>query len=460
MEGILKKIAEKIFVYWHRPIVALLVAIVLTIILFWLFGNFDISSISLQEIVVIVLVLLTFFFLRQYFTRLPKTKKGKFGFAIALVPEAHDANKSIDELINDLARAFRDSLGETMSLLDVQFLVIPRWHSSKIVDSDTARKYMRKCRANYLVFGDVRERKRDGVEKKILQIRQVVMHPPISVTSSRTVGQEVASIFPRTINFDADADLTGIEMTGLWLGYAAKYFVSMIALLSNELELAERTFLELHRSPDLVKLKKNPGIAKMRTLLPTRLSEICLIRAHQSHQRWRSTRDNRFLQEVERAFEDRTKYVAKDEPYFLTKSIIAFVVQDNVNDALGFIAKIKPSVNSLWRFNKAFLLAYKGELEASWRLYHKAFSRPYDFNMLFEIEEFLTWVLEREPERYQLLLLRALINSSGKGDYFVAATDLQSFLDSDKSPGNVKFRHMHHRVQTLLGQCREEIKSN
>ena len=80
-------------------------------------------------------------------------------------------------------------------------------------------------------------------------------------------------------------------------------------------------------------------------------------------------------------------------------------------------------------WSKAFLLAYEGDLEASYRMYQLAFPvSSENMRLAVQCEEFIHLVIEEEPDRKQLLFALGLINYRAKGDSEAAKTDLENFV--------------------------------
>lgn len=407
------KIVDPIFDYWHKPAAALVAFLFVAAGMLFAFSRFDLREISSQEWIIVSLVAVLFFTVWANARKLPKCKPGNFGIGIALIAESKADKK---QFVDDLIRAFKDELDSVSKDLSVKFVVIPYWHASEIHDKDSARKYMRKCNTNFLLYGDVRSRRSGAKNVKALHLRQVVMHRPVSEEASTALGDEISSIFPTKLRLEGDDDLAGVEITSAWLAHAARYFISMAAFISGDLPLAESLLSGLHRSPGLIKLKRIPGVATLRQLVPKRLSEIFWVQTLSNFEQWRQTRDSSYLEICDNAMEHYARYGSKDDRYYAHKAITAFVLQSDLSKAKYYNSKLRRTGNALWRFNQAFLLAYEGDLESAWRQYEKAFTRSYEIQTIFQLEEFLSWVLEQDESKPQLLVLRGLLNLKAKGE--------------------------------------------
>jgi hypothetical protein len=75
-----------------------------------------------------------------------------------------------------------------------------------------------------------------------------------------------------------------------------------------------------------------------------------------------------------------------------------------------------------------FLHAYAGDLKRAIQRYRKALELPVDPHVLPQIEEFICWVLEKEPHQYQLHYCLGFINWKIKADKVQAIKDFETFL--------------------------------
>ncbi len=75
------------------------------------------------------------------------------------------------------------------------------------------------------------------------------------------------------------------------------------------------------------------------------------------------------------------------------------------------------------------MLAYEGKLKQAYRIYKSILRKEYSIDTVFEVEEFMIWVLQEKPEKYQLHFILGIINFYFKEDFNQAKLDLIKFLE-------------------------------
>ena len=63
------------------------------------------------------------------------------------------------------------------------------------------------------------------------------------------------------------------------------------------------------------------------------------------------------------------------------------------------------------------------------KYYRLAIKYKCETSVPFEIEEFIDWVLELEPDKVQLHFCLGLVNYGGKGDKLQALRDFEKFIE-------------------------------
>ena len=117
----------------------------------------------------------------------------------------------------------------------------------------------------------------------------------------------------------------------------------------------------------------------------------------------------------------------------LLRSIEAFLDGRRIKDAIDQILKCKRYDDPIWHFNLAFLRAYENDLKRSIRQYR--ICANYDVNpvTLSEIEDFIVWILEEEPDKYQYYYCLGFFNWKIKGDLRQSVHDFEEFLKQIKN---------------------------
>lgn len=427
----IKLVADLARQYWDKPVGGLLTGVAAAILLHLVLPD---AKGALAFVVPLAgFVAACGYWLIEH--RVQKTKKGRIGIVVAVEAETEEERIRIQ---SDFIRQVRSILDAQDEVAKFDFIELPQHLVSKIKDTDSARKYVRKCRAQLLVFGAAAIRQVHGQDWHVLRLRQLVVHRAIKREISDAFSREMAQVFPDKINVGRENDLIGLQITSEWLSEAAKYFLAVAAMFSGDVGTAE-TFLEaLHKSKRLARIKGIPGVAQLRSLVPQRLAEVYDVKSRLAFMRWRQTHALEQLELADSYAEKLRALVGYSYPYYLGKAIWLFVHEHDINGALEQIRKCRGQTDATWRYSEAFLRAYQGDLDATTRVYMKAFTRPINEKTIFEVEEFITWILAQEPDKYQLYFCLGLLNYKAKGDRQIALVDFQEFLN--RAP-----RDEHHR---------------
>ncbi len=180
-----------------------------------------------------------------------------------------------------------------------------------------------------------------------------------------------------------------------------------------------------------------------------------------AHQAWCETRNQESIDELGEHLE-KVLDKRRTEPGILFLSAIhAFVTDRETERALKYLKKIKgaaqgsadSNVVGTWNYNIAFLNAYKGNLNVATRHYRKAAMTVVEPDIINQVESFLCWVLEQEPEKYQLHYCLGFFNWKTKGDVAQAEIDFNRFLVARRDG---KFEREKELVEKWLVEMRPE----
>jgi hypothetical protein len=114
------------------------------------------------------------------------------------------------------------------------------------------------------------------------------------------------------------------------------------------------------------------------------------------------------------------------------KSIVSVLLFQDIDTAIIILSKFpKNAQNATWLLNRAFLLAYKGDLTAAYREYKRASTRPieefYD-GLINKVEDFIQLMISQNKNIHQLHYCLGIINKEFKEDFLLAKQDLDKFL--------------------------------
>jgi hypothetical protein len=383
-------------------------------------------------------------------TKPRQTKKGHIGVLFALLADSPDEEKRMAE---DFVTTLRNCFDNPSTAARFDFIEVEKWRAAKIVDTATAQEVLLASQGQILIWGSVKVRVLDGKEYHILCAREIVLHSAVGLQESRELSTEMALIFPTQINVSRENDLIGLQITSAWLGEACQYFVAVAALMSGDLMLAQMLLEKLESSSIHAKVQGAPAVT-LRNCVRTRLADVHFARLTNTHVRWRRHRRIEDLEEAHRIADVLKSYAHDPYAYHLEQAIYCFVKNRDLKGAQDHIWECRRSGDATWRISKAFLSGYEGDLDTAMTFYLKAAQRQCEGHIPVETEEFMTWVLEQEPDKAQIHFCLAYLNWKLKGDPVTARRDFQAFIDH---PNAAKFPKHVAIAREFLAKQEEQL---
>ncbi len=357
--------------------------------------------------------------------RIQKARKDKVGFIISISTDGIEEQKKIKE---DFILTLHELLKAGPSGQSFQIINIPQHIAENIVDQEQAQKLRIKCRAHFIIYGRVRLRPIGGKNEHILHLEGIVSHTPLPKPISDKLAKEFTELFPRRIRIASENDVLSFAFTSEWINCVARYIIGIAAACSGELDYAEKLQNDVERilaSKD----QKFPIFAILKQRIPIRLGEIYFARALSACERWSHNREPNEIEEVGRNLNKiPASYASSTYGVILLRSIFMFVHYRDVKGAIAILKKCKGISNAIWHYNLAFLYAHTGDLKKAVQRYRSGMNLPVDPSDFAQIEEFIIWVIEQEPIKYQLYYCLGFINLEIKGDHKQAKIDLEKFL--------------------------------
>jgi tetratricopeptide (TPR) repeat protein len=256
----------------------------------------------------------------------------------------------------------------------------------------------------------------------------IVAHAPAPDEVKKRFSQEFTEVFPRRLLISRENDVFAFEFTAEWMDLVARYVIGIASLLSRDVGYSRSLFEDLQEKVGRTR-SNHPAFLKIRNRLPSRLADVYLTQAIASYGDWQQTRSLEDLDSMKDNL-DKLKGVSADNyEGRLLRSIWHFLRHRDVVEAKREILRCKDTGDATWRFNHAFLLAYEGDMRQAVRIYRIAFRGIYPDQVPFQVEQFICWVLEEEPDKVQLHFCLGLINLFAKGDRERALRDLELFLE-------------------------------
>jgi len=429
---------------WHKPI-GLIFSVAATL----LFEIILLKSVNATDIITASVYLITapsVIAIWFYSNRFPKTKKGKVGFVVSILC----SNEREDELIReDFIATLRKLLkgGSVGNTFD--FIEIPNHISKTIKDNDDAMALKARAKAHFVIFGRVRLRTLDGKDHHILELDGLVSHKPLPKEVSQQLSDEFTELFPKRVNIPTENDLLSFQFTSDWIECVAKYVIGIASLCSFDLEYAERLYFDVQKKLESIKTDF-PIFEKLKQRLPTRFTEIFITRSTAFLNSWRKSKNNEYLSQfffnvkkIPDNFED-------NYDVLLLRGVEAFLNGRDINKAMEYTKKCKRFDDPIWHYNLAFLFAYENNLKKAIQEYRIGAKYEISPETISEVEDFIVWILEDEPNKYQYHYCLGFFNWKIKGDLQRAIDDFKTFLASAENSAFEKEKELANKWITEI----------
>lgn len=364
--------------------------------------------------------------------KIPKTKKNHIGFVTSIYCGDDEESRRIrEDFIIPLRRLMRSTgIGQT-----IHFIEIPQHLASQDHDAGHVEKLAITTKAHFILYGRVRERVLLGKEYHVIELDGLVSHKPVPEAIQQRFAREFAELLPRRLNIAKENDLLSFQFTSEWASLVAQYIIGIAAFMSGDLDCAEGLFRDALKQLES-KSQRFSIYAKLVERIPIRISQLCEVRAGSAHRAWCDTREQKFIDEVGKHLEKVGDESRSETGVLLLSAVHAFVKYRDTEKALRYLKRIKGAAKgstdskivAVWNYNVAFLNAYNGDLKVAIKHYRRAAMIAVEPDIIDQVEGFLCWVLEQEPEKYQINFCLGFFNWRTKGDVIQAEKDFDKFL--------------------------------
>lgn len=380
----------------------------------------------------------------------PKSPRGTQGICLAFRTENEQGASRIDL---DLADPIRRVLISTPLPIPFHVFSVSSKFADNLTTQEHAKDLLFATRSRLLLYGDLRKRKSLGKEVYVLRFEGMVSHALTQDQNSSLLREEMSLILPTNLRIDCDHDLEGFEITSNQLAHAAQYIVAIAYLISGATHEAGSLLRALYESRGaLEKAVKLPNAKKLLRLVPQRLYEVILREASELHFKWRSSHDAKLIDKIEALLSDLPiEYKASVQARNL-RAMCGFILRRDTKFAKAELVECRKadSDNPVYSYSLAFLAAYNGNLDEAYGLYRAAFNRDSTAHLAVEVEEFIAWCAEEEPEKVQLYFAMGYINGRQKKDAERAIQDFQIFIASADPSGFQHQIQIAHRFVKVL----------
>jgi len=365
------------------------------------------------------------------FQQPPTVKNGHVGIIIAVRSEDE---KTKGRISKDFVATCKVLLEESRVNQPFQLIELNNFFSEMATDNASADELRMRCKGAFLLFGDTVQRRERGKNQYVLRLQGLVSHAPISPNNQSILAQEMFAVLPLKQSILEENELSGFEITTIQLAEATKYIIATSALLSHDFELAIALLEELQQAKKRLKTNANiKAIKKLIELIPRRLADAYRFASLVHFSRWEVSREENELKD---SINWRVKYnnlvPADTLEFLLLRAIEQFVFNRDIVAAINYInqCKSKSITNTSWKYSAAFLEAYRNNLDKAKQLYDAALSTESGHDIPFQVEGFIAWILEIEPQNNQLNFCLGYLNEKFKNDLVSARQNYAKFLSS------------------------------
>lgn len=380
---------------------------------------------NLVALILFSIFSLVLFFFWLFSMKPPKTPKNKVGFLISIASsDENDAKKVKEDLVVPLMQLVKSGkAGKSF-----HFMELPQHLAEKILDPDQAELIRIRSGAHFMLFGRVRKRQLDdGKIHHFFDFEGTVAHQPVSDQVSKSLSAEFSELLPRKIQIPSENDLFSFQFTSEWAHIVAKYIIGIAAACSGDIFYAEKLFDDV-RDGLTTKDKSFPVYAKLNERLPIRKAEIYEAMATSIHRQWAISYDPELVPQINDWLDKiDTNHQSRPAVYAL-RAICAFVTHKNVDGAMDFMKKLEQQANPVWNLNMAFLYGYNRDLKHSIQQYRAAAQLLIEIEVINQVEDFLNWAIEENPDQYQLNYCLGFFNWQVRGDNLQAKNNFLKFL--------------------------------
>lgn len=405
--------------YWYKK-TALFLILIIPFILILTFCQFKFNELKLSQIIVITTSTVLLFLYWVFTNKETKFKKNVIGILFIIRTENEEQYNTIK---SRLVEEIEEKLNSNFQVI---FLKRSRANSKKIC-TETINQIFTKTNAKLILFGKSYCGNINNTENIVIELGGAVSHSPIPEEIKKDLSGEMQQLIKKEIFIPKNNDIVNFKIYSEWFELVTKYIVGLSFYLSANFDLAKDIYEDLNNEVSIIRLNI-PIISQIKSKIPQRLYETYNVLSKITYFRYRNSKDKSFLQDMKCYLDKMNKLIPETYEYLLRSSIYYFLYERNLYKSKDEIRKCKNIRDVSWIYSDAFLDTYKGKLRDAYKKYMIAFKRNFDHILLFDIEDFITDVLEEEPDKYQLYFALGLINFHYKGDNIFAYQHFDTFI--------------------------------
>jgi hypothetical protein len=358
--------------------------------------------------------------------RFPACKKGKLNFVVAI------SGKDDNGLVEDFFEEIKSQMGTSAVAEEIHFILLNPYLSKKIIDINPAEARERLA-AHFYVYGKIVKRKKAGDKVAVISLDGAVFHGrQLNPEEGQLFANEFRTVLPEKQLISINDSLNDLEFSAGNVVHGSKYVLACASAMSGDYKFSYILLNELKALLKKATPKNEIGLDYIKKVVSQRIDEVLLAYSRSLHYEWRKTKDREVLALAIKVLDERKKHLGRiDYSYRIQKAIFLFSNQRKINEALKEIEACRAQNLSctLWRFSRAFLLAYSGKHEEALTEYLNLSKSDYEPVTLFEVQEFIEWVISEEPNKGYFYYYLGVINQLLVGDNQLAKQDYTKAIE-------------------------------
>lgn len=407
--------------YWKKPL-GLFFSLCVNTYLSYKFISEIISLIDLETLGTIspIIIKIGFplmanvliFLIWLWHTRPTKTPKGMLGIVIALKAESKEKHEI---LLHNFVSRIKEGLTEKYYIHTVTLE-----EENNLSTPDSIQKYLNDRTAVLFIKSTFRE----DIKKYELSLSTMVLHAKVEKEVNDYLQNDLNLLTPK-FQFNKENSIKSFEVSSSYLKVYAKYFVAYSIALGGQFEKCYYLFNELKEELKILNFKR---ITQFRDKVNEHLETLLVVLSRNQFEIYWNTYDVNTLQKQKYYLGELGQINMHSYEYKLGMATYYFLNSRDISKAMKCLEGVRnqPAYPHHW-YSFAFLYGYAGNLEEMLKMYRKAFKKTNEHHVYYDVERFVTNILEMEPDKYHLHLSLALINDF-KGDYQLAQVDYNKFI--------------------------------
>ena len=391
---------EKYFRNKYSIIIAILIAVILGITLYYSIPVFVLKIIA----IICIIGIATYYIIDTIiYNKLPNNKE-EDAILVRIIAKDKVEYEDIKYKFGSEFESFIKS-----NKCGIKVLYIP-YHLVELNKSNEEEKIIKLLQKTNCIFLTTIKTRSEAISentKYITEFNLGIIHPKYIDGIEKVFQNELNLLgMPITrIEYTKEEKLNILEFTAQKISFICRYIIARAYYLSNEFEnsqkIGEQLFNELkeYSNKDFDNIKKS-------------VCDLCYD-VHIAKMLIENSKTNKNIDYVEREIEEANKYNKNTYTYYEVKSVCCFLKDRDIKKTSDYLGNCKKLLNNgPWKYSVAFLKAYSEESEGK-IIYHykRAFKVQYEYmNLITFIEDILAKEPEKNMLRFALVLLYLKLN--------------------------------------------------